>query len=600
MGEQAETTAYARLTGGESFPVGDDQDLEDGEIIETAGLDTTTNTTTNTIAHDPQDPSLFWHAQYGLDHSGQYHGSYDPLYTHSMPASDRYEGSGEIGGPSSYEPQSNAEMKLVVISSEVLKPGSVVLVDGSGLTIGRDRAPEKRLQLKEMAVSRFHAMIFVQTVFEEATSQAEIAWPETGSAECQTGQLPGSDPLEAGLLGGFIGPIAQKPSDGDSLHRCYSADVATLEINEAQVAISAAQGSFGADCHGVEQKPSPENGLDDRLQTEGGLPASAEAESGEEGEYQEKDKSINNRTDDEDAAQSPRNESGQSMDKQQSGESDPQTQAGTTEDEQQRIYITRDCFFVVDQGSVHGTMHNGWRLSEAKKCSQPQALRHEDTITIGSTTFQAHIHEAWSCEACRITDDNEIVTDSTAIAQAKKTKAPAASKHKSLESRRRDELNRLRQKYRFADKDTSTNPQSVDRAQKRRERDGPDTPDSFSPKRPDHKPSPAAAEAASHSPGQLKFSKMQMRLGRGSSFIAGGGRGRSAVASVFSEETSDQDTRPAAPKPLMDDETNVGNQLLRKMGWTTGTGLGKEGDGRHEPIAVTIKSERSGLGFKST
>jgi hypothetical protein len=32
------------------------------------------------------------------------------------------------------------------------------------------------------------------------------------------------------------------------------------------------------------------------------------------------------------------------------------------------------------------------------------------------------------------------------------------------------------------------------------------------------------------------------------------------------------------------DESNVGNKLLRMMGWKEGTGLGVEGDGRVDPM----------------
>ncbi|XP_066437850.1 NF-kappa-B-repressing factor isoform X2 [Eleutherodactylus coqui] len=43
-------------------------------------------------------------------------------------------------------------------------------------------------------------------------------------------------------------------------------------------------------------------------------------------------------------------------------------------------------------------------------------------------------------------------------------------------------------------------------------------------------------------------------------------------------------------------EDNIGNQLLRKMGWTGG-GLGKEGEGIAEPIAVKEQFSREGLGL---
>lgn len=43
-------------------------------------------------------------------------------------------------------------------------------------------------------------------------------------------------------------------------------------------------------------------------------------------------------------------------------------------------------------------------------------------------------------------------------------------------------------------------------------------------------------------------------------------------------------------------EDNIGHQLLRSMGWTTGEGLGQS-KGRAEPVLATVKMSRSGLGM---
>lgn len=62
---------------------------------------------------------------------------------------------------------------------------------------------------------------------------------------------------------------------------------------------------------------------------------------------------------------------------------------------------------------------------------------------------------------------------------------------------------------------------------------------------------------------------------------------------------ADAPPTPAVPEPGVEpgqDETNVGNQLLAKMGWKSGTGLGQEGAGRVEPIKVQQFAERAGLG----
>jgi hypothetical protein len=37
-------------------------------------------------------------------------------------------------------------------------------------------------------------------------------------------------------------------------------------------------------------------------------------------------------------------------------------------------------------------------------------------------------------------------------------------------------------------------------------------------------------------------------------------------------------------------------QMLQKMGWAEGKGLGKESSGRIEPVPVAAKNDRAGLG----
>ncbi|KAL2653047.1 hypothetical protein R1flu_021175 [Riccia fluitans] len=47
------------------------------------------------------------------------------------------------------------------------------------------------------------------------------------------------------------------------------------------------------------------------------------------------------------------------------------------------------------------------------------------------------------------------------------------------------------------------------------------------------------------------------------------------------------------------DERNVGNRMLRNMGWQEGSGLGKEGTGIVEPVQALGSGERAGLGSSS-
>lgn len=60
----------------------------------------------------------------------------------------------------------------------------------------------------------------------------------------------------------------------------------------------------------------------------------------------------------------------------------------------------------------------------------------------------------------------------------------------------------------------------------------------------------------------------------------------------------DKDAAPVAPaaKPPAPPAEDVGNKLLAKMGWTSGSGLGLNQDGRAEPIRVQQFEQRVGLG----
>ncbi|TFK72554.1 hypothetical protein BDN72DRAFT_887183 [Pluteus cervinus] len=56
---------------------------------------------------------------------------------------------------------------------------------------------------------------------------------------------------------------------------------------------------------------------------------------------------------------------------------------------------------------------------------------------------------------------------------------------------------------------------------------------------------------------------------------------------------------PTPPPPPLNpgqDENNVGNKLLKMMGWKEGTGLGTDGDGRIDPISTAVYAQGVGLG----
>ena len=49
-----------------------------------------------------------------------------------------------------------------------------------------------------------------------------------------------------------------------------------------------------------------------------------------------------------------------------------------------------------------------------------------------------------------------------------------------------------------------------------------------------------------------------------------------------------------ADAPPLDGD-NIGNRLLRNLGWTPGTGLGPTGEGLREPVVATARPRRLGL-----
>ncbi|KAG4183726.1 hypothetical protein ERO13_A09G127050v2 [Gossypium hirsutum] len=56
----------------------------------------------------------------------------------------------------------------------------------------------------------------------------------------------------------------------------------------------------------------------------------------------------------------------------------------------------------------------------------------------------------------------------------------------------------------------------------------------------------------------------------------------------------DQQTLPKIDAPIP--QSNIGFKLLKQMGYTPGSALGKEGSGRVEPVGLDIRRSRAGIG----
>jgi len=74
--------------------------------------------------------------------------------------------------------------------------------------------------------------------------------------------------------------------------------------------------------------------------------------------------------------------------------------------------------------------------------------------------------------------------------------------------------------------------------------------------------------------------------------VYGSSIGLSSNNYSYSRESLRMESYPVVP--LSDD--NIGHQLLGKMGWNEGTGLGADGGGIIEPIREIGKKDKSGVG----
>jgi hypothetical protein len=241
----------------------------------------------------------------------------------------------------------------------------------------------------------------------------------------------------------------------------------------------------------------------------------------------------------------------------------------------------RDLFFTlqtqVDRcvpGSTHGTFVTEppeaesdppppTRLSEAKQSSRPHPLHHLSTLTLGATSLIAHIHPSWPCEACQLHGDNEIhLDDGTAppvsTPQPEEEVPPvrwamdSKEKRENRERKRKREMAMLRETLlhrgssaKDDDKDgeeqEETQRKYIDRSAMRRKL---------------HPPSPPPPEA----------------------------RERSVTPPP-------KTSGPAEPIP-----STFAVSMMANQGWTPGSGLGRNGEGRAAPIDVELRTEKRGLG----
>lgn len=114
---------------------------------------------------------------------------------------------------------------------------------------------------------------------------------------------------------------------------------------------------------------------------------------------------------------------------------------------------------------------------------------------------------------------------------------------------------------------------------------------------------PRAPSPSSEAKRRAQLKKLKAKYGlKGMEYVAGNtapgpyqDRAQERRVKVGSNFPHERDSEPASvDRPLSED--NVGFKMLHKMGWKEGTGLGKEKQGTVEPVKVSTKKSRTGLG----
>ncbi|KAF9335266.1 Angiogenic factor with G patch and FHA domains 1 [Podila minutissima] len=453
-------------------------------------------------------------------------------------------------GANTYEapPESDATLRLCVLSSKVLKLGGVIMVDGSGISFGRDKplsGQGKRVRMVEMEVSRFHANIYLDRQQAQRETYHNIH-PAEGSAASETGISSSTDSPHLPIDAVTLAEHSSIPGDNEEEQGAIAESPLTRQSSTPP---------------NQPPEPSATRKIDSYLNEdhEDGeildFPGSSEKETADVNQAMETPLSVSVKSEEE-------------LYREYQEQMEQYQQYYQQQQGSMPTFV--DTFQIIDCGSTHGTLLNGQRLSTAKTASQPFTLKHLDQLQLGSTVFEVHVHEEGRiCASCQVKDDNEItVLDDK---ERERDSAEAASKNKgfigdlklNMELERVEEMNRLRKKWGgpsnsnnkrsgknsvFQDSNQSgSSPNSdhqrdyVDRAAKRRQQN----PD-------DSRPVPT-----------------------------------SGYPSLYEPVTGFH--VPVAA-------SNKGHAMLSKMGWKAGTGLGAARQGVVEPVQLLVANNKAGVG----
>ncbi|XP_053096260.1 angiogenic factor with G patch and FHA domains 1 isoform X1 [Pangasianodon hypophthalmus] len=200
------------------------------------------------------------------------------------------------------------------------------------------------------------------------------------------------------------------------------------------------------------------------------------------------------------------------------------------------VYFDQDqqCYMLVDRGSQNGTVLNGNRILQPKVRCDPCPLTHGDEVKLGETVLSFHIHMGSdTCDAC----EPGQVRAHLSYRRPEENMGVVLSKE-DKEVQRQRQLKQIKLKYGLKN---------------------------------------SAYEGGSALSNKYKD------------------RAENRRQTVGSEGTFYRDDAPASVHVEISDR-NKGRQMLERMGWKSGEGLGKDGGGITEPVEVQVRVPQSGLG----
>ncbi|XP_067278932.1 angiogenic factor with G patch and FHA domains 1 isoform X1 [Pseudorasbora parva] len=201
------------------------------------------------------------------------------------------------------------------------------------------------------------------------------------------------------------------------------------------------------------------------------------------------------------------------------------------------VYFDQEqqCYMLIDQGSQNGTVLNGNRILQPKLRCDPCPLTHGDEVKMGDTVLSFHIHTGTdTCDGC---EPGQIIAHLSRHKRDETSGIVLSKEDKEVQ--RQKELKMMKVKYGLKSSDYDElkalkSSRYKDRAENRRQ-------------------------------------------------------------TVGSEGVFQRDDAPASVHVEIGDE-NKGRQMLEKMGWKRGEGLGKDGAGMKDPIQLHMRKAQSGLG----